>query len=213
VLEPNAQGTRLLAETDDMSFDLQAFQDADHEVMGVLVPWTDRLFQYTRKDNCIPVQGVVETAKGRYVIARDTTMALHDHGRGRWPYDTRWNWGAGSGVCEGHQIGINVGGKWTDGTPSTENFVRFDGRIHKISEHLTWTYDRGDWMKPWRITGARVDLTFTPTEHKRYKFDRLLVLARADHCFDHFDGTVIANGRVMPIRSIFGMIEEVHRRW
>ena len=214
VLEPNPRGTRLIAETDNMWFDLQALTAPDQEIMGVLVPWSDRLFQYTRKDNCIPVEGAVEAHGRRYAISADTTLALHDHGRGRWPYNTKWNWGAGSGVSDGRQIGINIGGKWTDGTPSTENFVRIDGRIHKLSEQLSWSYDRADWMKPWTISGSRLELTFTPNHYKRYMFNRLLVMARADHCFGHFDGTVVADdGSTVRVHNIFGMIEEVQRRW
>lgn len=213
-LEPNAQGTRLIANTVDMHFDLQAHTPPGHESMGVLVPWSSTRFQYTRKDNCIPVEGLVETPGRQYRLDPTTTLGLYDHGRGRWPYNTSWNWGAGSGYCDGRQIGINIGGKWTDGTPSCENFVRIDGRINKISEHLTWRYNRKDWLAPWRITGARVDLTFTPNHHQLYLFDRGVIMARADHCFGHFDGAVLADdGSTVSVRKIFGMIEEVHRRW
>lgn len=213
-LEPNSAGTRLIAETADMRFDLQAHTPPGHESMGVLVPWSSSRFQYTRKDNCIPVEGLVETPGRQYRLSADTTLALYDHGRGRWPYRTRWNWAAGSGYCDGRQLGINIGGKWTDGTPSSENFVRIHGRINKISEHLTWHYDPKDWLAPWRVTGARVDLTFTPNHHQLYLFDRWVIMARADHCFGHFNGTVVADdGTTVPVREIFGMIEEVERRW
>lgn len=213
-LEPNAAGTRLVAETADMRFDLQAYTPAGRESMGVLVPWSPRRFQYTRKDNCIPVEGLVETSGRQYRLGAGTALALYDHGRGRWPYDTRWNWGAGSGYSDGRQLGINIGGKWTDGTPSSENFVRIDGRINKISEHLAWHYDPKNWLAPWRVAGTRVDLTFTPNQHQRHLFDRWVVMARADHCFGHFNGTVVADdGTLVPVRQIFGMIEEVQRRW
>ena len=213
-LEPNVHGTRLVAEAGSLKLDLQAIQEPDREVLGVLVPWSERLFQYTRKDNCIPVQGVIDIDGRSLTISSETTLALHDHGRGRWPYDTWWNWGAASGVSDGRQVGLNLGGKWTDGTPSTENFLRIDGRIHKVSEHLQWRYDRLDWLAPWRISGERVDLVFTPTGHQRYLFDRKVIMARADHCFGHFDGAVVTDdGGSVAVRNLFGMIEEVHRRW
>ena len=46
-----------------------------------------------------------------------------------------------------------------------ENGVCIDGRLTKISEDLAWEYDRGAWMKPWRvrtIATDRIDLTFEP---------------------------------------------------
>src|SRR6478752_3016033 len=79
-----------------------------------------------------------------------------------WPYDVSWNWGAGSGVSDGRVIGVQLGGQWTDGTGSTENALFVDGRLHKISEELRWDYDTSDFLRPWRIRGANLDLTFVP---------------------------------------------------
>lgn len=214
VLEPNAQGTRILVTAERLQAELQAFEAPDRESMGVLVPWDNRRFQYTRKDNCVPIEGVVVVDGVEKRLSRETTLAIHDHGRGRWPYDTRWNWGAGSGRTDGHEIGLNFGAKWTDGTPSTENCVRLDGRVHKISEDLHWSYDRGNWTAPWRITGERVRVVFTPQIYHHHKFDRVIVSAEGDQCFGHFNGEVIADdGSVVPVRNIYGLVEEVHRKW
>lgn len=213
-LEPNARGTRILVTAPRLKVDLQAIESPDRESMGVLVPWSDKLFQYTRKDNCVPVEGVVVVDGVRREVSGGTTLAIHDHGRGRWPYSTWWNWGAGSGTTGGVEIGLNFGAKWTDGTPSTENSVRVDGRIHKISEHLTWAYDRTDWMRPWTITGQRVRMTFTPEIYHHHLFDRVIISARGDQCFGHFNGEVVTDdGRVIPVSNIYGLVEEVHRKW
>lgn len=214
VLEPNAQGTRILVTAERLQAELQAFEAPDRESMGVLVPWDNRRFQYTRKDNCVPIEGVVVVDGVEKRLSRDTTLAIHDHGRGRWPYDTRWNWGAGSGFTDGREIGLNFGAKWTDGTPSTENSLRIDGRVHKISEDLRWTYDRENWTAPWRITGERVRLVFTPQIYHHHLFDRVIVSARGDQCFGHFNGEVVADGgEVIPVGNIYGLVEEVHRKW
>lgn len=214
VLEPNAEGTRILVEAGRLQAELQAFEAPDRESMGVLVPWDNKRFQYTRKDNCIPVEGVVVVDGVEKRVSPETTLAIHDHGRGRWPYDTRWNWGAGSGTTDGHEIGLNFGAKWTDGTPSTENSLRLDGRVHKISEDLRWTYDRDNWTAPWRIKGERVDIVFTPQIYHHHKFDRMIISAQGDQCFGHFNGEVVADGgKVVPVRNIYGLVEEVHRKW
>lgn len=213
-LTPNSGGTHLSVRAPRLVLDAQVREDPRHESMGVLVPWSDRLFQYTRKNNCLPVEGEVVVDGVRRPISADTSFAIHDHGRGRWPYSTWWNWAAGSGVTDGQVIGLQFGGKWTVGTPSTENAVRIGGRLHKISDELEWTYDRSDWMKPWTIRGRRVDITFTPAVYHRHEFNKWIISARADQCFGTFSGEVVADdGTTYAVRNVFGLAEEVHRKW
>ncbi len=213
-LTPQAQGMQLSTRAPGLEVELQVFEPAGHESMGVLVPWSERLFQYTRKNNCLQVEGRVVVDGRAHTVRRGQAYAIHDHGRGRWPYNTRWNWAAGCGRSQGHEIGLQFGGQWTCGTPSTENAVRIDGRLHKISEELAWEYDPKDWMRPWVLRGDRVDLRFTPTVHHHHLFDRWLVRSRGDQCFGHFDGVVRADdGTPFHVERIFGLAEEVHRRW
>src|SRR3970282_1775300 len=88
-----------------------------------------------------------------------------DYGRGVWPEHTIWNWGSASGMQQGHLVGLNLGGKWTDGTGMTENGICVDGRLTKISEALIFEYDRAALIQPWRVRSAatdHIDLRFTP---------------------------------------------------
>jgi hypothetical protein len=212
-LEPTAIGTRIFVEAERHRVELET-DERDQESMGVLVPWSDRLFQYTRKNNGVPVWGriVVDGVERR--VERGGGAAIHDHGRGRWPYDTRWNWAAGHGECGGRRIGLQFGGRWTAGTPSTENCLRIGGRIHKIGQELDWSYDRTNWLAPWRIRGARVDLTFTPELYYRHVFDARVVKAVADQCYGVFSGAALADdGAHIAIDGVFGLAEEVHRKW
>lgn len=208
-------GTLLRAATPRLDLEIEAVREPGHEAMGVVVPWDNKRFQYTLKDNCIPARGWVKADGKRYELSPDTAFATLDHGRGRWPYSIVWNWGAGSGrTADGAVIGLQFGAKWTDGTPSTENCLRIDGRIEKISQELEWIYDRNDWMAPWRIRGERVDLTFTPL-HDRYScFDRIVVISKEHQVFGWYDGTVVSeDGRRIKVEKIFGWAEEVKRRW
>lgn len=211
---PNEQGTLLKGTTARMKVEIQVHEAPGHESLNVLVPWDDKRFQYTRKDNCLPAQGWVEVDGKRYELALSNTYATLDHGRGRWPYSIVWNWASGSGRTDGHELGLQFGGKWTEGTPSTENVLKIDGRLHKISQELDWQYDRDDFMKPWRIRGDQVDLVFTP-EYDRYSnFDRLIVRSKEHQCFGSFSGTVSdGNGTRYRVSEIFGWAEEVARRW
>ncbi|MBB1031046.1 MULTISPECIES: DUF2804 domain-containing protein [unclassified Dietzia] len=183
-----------------------------HDSLGVVVPWTERRFQYTLKDLANPVTGSV-TLDG---IARDlgTGWAVLDRGRGRWRYATRWNWGAGSGVVDGVPCALQVGGRWTDGTGSTENGILVDGRLHKISEDLHWTYDLADPAAAWRVRGERLDATLTPF-HLRRDITELGILAvRTHQAFGTWSGTgVLDDGTAVRLDGLTGWAEESRNRW
>lgn len=214
-LTPVGLGTVVEASSSRIRLSLRIEAEPGHESMGVVVPWTDKLFQYTKKDNCLRASGVATVDGAEYRIAPQTSSAVHDRGRGRWPYFTFWNWGAGSGRTEdGRDIGLQVGGKWTDGTPSTENWIRVNGRLHKISEHLDWQYHPADWLRPWTLTGPTTKIEFVPDTHLYHRFNRWIVLSRTDTCLGRYSGEVrLADGEVVNFSDIPGHVEEVERRW
>ncbi len=114
-------------------------------------------------------------------------------------------------------VGIQVGGKWTDGTGSTENALTIDGVLHPVAEELVWRYDRSDWRAPWRVfspRSSRIDLTFRP-EHERRDRTELVLLGNETHqCFGTWHGTVVDDqGTVLPVDGIRGWVEEVRNRW
>lgn len=214
-MTPDGENTRLYAESPRIVADLYISGNSGHESMGVVVPWGSRVFQYTKKDNCLRAEGTVIVDGVEHTVAPEASSAVHDRGRGRWPYFTFWNWGAGNGVTlEGMELGLQFGGKWTDGTPSTENWVRVGGILNKISEHLDWEYDPKNWLSPWKITGPSVHVTFTPAKHLRHLFNRWLIFSRGDTCLGHFSGEIaLADGEVIAFSDVFGHVEEVERRW
>lgn len=214
-LTPDGTGMLLNANSARISVDLAITGEPGHESMGVVVPWTSRRFQYTKKDNCLRAEGTVVIDGVEHRVKAADTYAVHDRGRGRWPYFTLWNWGAGNGRdALDREIGLQFGGKWTDGTPSTENWIRIDGRLTKISSHLSWQYDPKAWLTPWRLVGPGVNVTFTPVHHSQYLFNRWIVKNRADTCFGHYSGTVnLDEGEDVQFSGIFGHVEEVERRW
>lgn len=176
------------------------------EVLGVVVPWHSRRFQYTVKDVSRPVGGSLRLDGTAYDV---TGWAVLDHGRGKWPYAVTWNWAAGSGDGRG----LTLGGKWTDGTGITENGLFVDGRLHKIGAHLVWEYDRGDWLRPWRIHGDGVDATFTPC-HEKVSRTNLGVVANETHqCFGHWSGWASADGERVDLGGLVGWAEEARNRW
>lgn len=207
-------GTRLRARGARVEVDVVAHRPEGHECLGVVVPWTDRLFQYTVKDVARPATGTIRLDGVASDVPAGESWATLDHGRGRWPYDVRWNWGAGSGRTDGRVVGIQVGGQWTDGTGAVENSLYVDGHLSKISEELVWDYDRDDWMAPWRVTGDTVDLTFTPFHLKRSVTDLKVFASRTHQCFGHWAGRVRDDtGTWVRVEDVVGWAEDVHNRW
>ena len=205
-------GTRIQAATDRVRADLLAHRPEGHECLGVVVPWSDKLFQYTVKDVARPASGTIWLDGVAHQLPSDSWATL-DHGRGRWPHRVSWNWGAGSGRTDGHVLGLQVGGKWTDGSGCTENSLLVDGRLHKISQELVWSYDTDDWLAPWRVTGEGIDLVFTPEYDKVSFTDLKLISSRTHQCFGSWSGQVVADGLTIRIADLFGWAEDVHQRW
>ena len=58
----------------------------------------------------------------------DGAIGFLDFGRGMWPSEKAWNWGAAA--RDG--VAMNLGARWTDHTGATENALWLDGRLHPI---------------------------------------------------------------------------------
>lgn len=210
-LVDSEDGTRIRASAPDVEIDVLAERPPGHESLGVVVPWSDRLFQYTVKDVARPLTGRLTVAGTTYDASG---WAVLDHGRGRWPYSLTWNWAAGSGTVDGQVRGLQLGGKWTEGTGSTENALLVGTRLHKLHDEVTWDYDRAAWLRPWRIHGDRLDVTFTPF-HERVARTNLLVVASETHqCFGHFTGWAVDDdGDRVALDGLVGWAEEARNRW
>lgn len=213
-ITPNTRGTVLDLQGTRVRAHVQIHEPAGHESMGVVVPWTKRRYQYTRKDNCLRPEGWIEIDGERREIDPAVSWAALDSGRGKWPARVLWNWASGSGITDGHEIGIQLGAKWTDGTPSTENALRVDGRLEKLSHDVRWQYDTSDFTKPWTFTGPQVDLTFTPVHNRHSLSKKYFFMSREDQAFGWWDGEIrLASGEAYRVERVFGWAEEVQRRW
>ncbi|MCW5951288.1 MAG: DUF2804 family protein [Propionibacteriaceae bacterium] len=206
-------GTRIEVFADRVRADIVARRPDGHESLGVVVPRSHRLYQYTDKDVARPASGTIWLDGVAHELPEADAWATLDHGRGRWPHRVHWNWGAGSGRTDGRVLGLNVGGKWTNGTGSTENSLQVDGRLHKISQELVWNYDPGDWLAPWRVTGEGVDLVFTPEYDKVSATDLKLISSRTHQCFGTWSGQAVVGGLTVRIADLFGWAEDVCQRW
>lgn len=208
-------GARLRGVTPRVRFDLTVEIPPGHECLGVVVPWNERQFQYTVKDVALPVSGTVWIDDDEITVdAAAPSWAVQDFGRGRWPYSVVWNWGTGSGVVDGVVTGLQLGGKWTDGTGATENALTLDGRVHYLGEDLSWAYDVSDRTAPWFVTGPRVQVRLEPF-HERVSSTRLGVISSHNHqCFGTWAGWVVDDDGVRrSVDGLVGFAEDVINRW
>lgn len=221
-LSPSPEGTRIQAEVSasgmDLSADVVVAMPRDHETLTVVIPWAEDTFQCTSKHNTRPAVGQASCNGKEFTFGpENNAFGILDFGRGVWPYRTAWNWGAASGWQDGRLVGLNLGGKWTDGTGLTENGICVDGRLHKIQEDLVWHYDRADFSRPWRIAGARsrrVDLEFIPFLAESDFVNAVVVRTELHWCLGRFNGTVVTDeGVVIEFRDLLGWAEEHLARW
>lgn len=211
--DDDERGTRLRARTARVRLDVTAALPSGHERLGVVVPWDERTFQYTVKDVGRPVSGRLEVDGVTYDVPAGS-FAVLDHGRGYWPRELSWNWGFGAGDVDGRVVGLQLGGRWTDGTGSTENAVVVDGRLHKLREDLTWTWTDGCWTDPWTVRGACADLTFTPFHDRVSQTDLRVVRSSTHQCFGHWSGWVtLDDGTRLEVTDLLGSAEDVTQRW
>jgi hypothetical protein len=194
-------------------------EPAGHESLNVVIPWSETLFQFTSKHQARPAAGTL-TVEGRastFGGSAGEAWGILDVGRGRWPYQTRWNWGGGAGLATtGERVGIQIGGKWTDETGFTENGILVEGQLVKIGEDLEWVYNWDDPLEPWRVRSAdrSLDLTLLPI-HDRHTNTNLGVLYNEVHqVFGHWTGSVPSgSGRSLSVERILGFAEEARARW
>lgn len=208
-IRQGASGSTVRVEAPGVELDLTVPLPDGHESLGVVVPWGQNRFQYTVKDLGRPAHGKLVLAGVEHAIG-DGAFAVLDHGRGKWPYSIVWNWAAG---CR-DGLALQLGGKWTDGTGSTENALFVEGRMHKIGDELAWDYDRTDWLRPWKITGARVEAEFHPFHEKVARTNLGVVGSETHQCFGHFTGRARADdGSWIDLDGLTGWAEEARNRW
>lgn len=216
VIDERDDSTALRADAPGFSVGVIVDKPADHESLNVLIPWSDRRFQFTSKQQARAAHGEIGWGDRRWSFGTDREVfAVQDLGRGVWPYSNRWNWAAASGrSTDGRLVGLQFGGKWTEGTGATENGVNIDGRLTKISEEVEWTYDWERPLDPWRIAAPGIDVELRPY-HDRYDHTNLGVLKMEVHqVFGTWHGHVTDDtGARVEIEGIDGFAEEARNRW
>lgn len=200
-------------------------QPPGHESVNVVIPFGDTRFQYTSKHQARPASGELVVGEDHRRFGDEggpaggqAAWGVLDVGRGRWPYATRWNWGGGAGrsVDARHTVGLQFGGKWTEGTGATENGVIVDGRVRKLSDELQWTYDWDDPMRPWRVQASdgSLDVTLTPRFDRHARTNALVVATEVHQVFGRWSGWITGpDEQRIDLDGLLGFAEESRSRW
>ena len=187
-----------------------------HETLNVVVPWDRKRFQFTSKQHCLPSTGFLRTADREYRFQGAVSFACLDYGSVVWPYRTAWNWASCSTRLHGKTVGLNFGGKWTDGTGMTENGVVLDGRLIKLSEDMEFCYNRRDFLAPWTLRTRdtrRVDLEFRPFYNLKSSLNLGLVKTKVNQVFGRYFGKVEHSDTTVELEGAVGWAEEHLARW
>jgi len=190
-----------------------------HESLNVVIPWDERVFNFTSKHQARPAVGELVIGDRRWAIGgpdnRDAWGVL-DVGRGRWPSEVTWNWGGGAGRVGDRVIGLQFGAKWTEGSGFTENGVIVDGHLSKIGREMRWDYDWDHPMQPWRVIdpGDQFDGTLTPRFDKHSHVDAGQFGSETHQVFGTWSGRLRTDdGRELDFDGIQGFAEEARQRW
>ncbi|MGI2327823.1 DUF2804 domain-containing protein [Planococcus sp. YIM B11945] len=204
-------------EGESLQADLGIVYPSAHETLNVVIPRNRQTFQFTAKYHSLPVSGSVKIGSQRYEFEQDDSYAILDYGRGIWPRESSWNWAMASQRCLGKIIGLNFGGKWTDGTGMTENAFFVNGKMTKIHEDVLFRYNRENFKEPWLIHtkfSDDVKLTFTPFFERVSKMDAKLVKSEVHQLFGYYNGYVRdPDGKKVKILQLLGAIEEHDAKW
>ena len=198
-----------------ISIDVTVAKPDGHESLNVVIPWSDRQFQFTSKQNTRLASGTISVGERSWTVGNTEDFAVQDLGRGIWPYANRWNWAAASGrSTDGRLVGLQFGGKWTEGTGYTENALCVDGRLTKIHDELDWRYSWDDPMGPWHVRSDQVDVTLTPDFDRYDNTDLKVIKMEVHQCFGTWSGTVVDdNGDTLTLDGLHGFAEETRNRW
>ena len=202
----------------DGELDVLVTMPPGHESLSVVIPWSERRFQFTTKDQARPAHGTLRRGDRLDELgAQQPAWGVLDVGRGRWPYAIDWNWGGGAGRAgTGELVGLQFGARWTRATGFTENAVTVDGRLHKLGRELRWDYDWDQPMSPWHVhdPDGALDLTLHPRLDKHSRTTALVLGTEVHQVFGRWSGRLrLQDGRELRLDDAQGFAEEARNRW
>ncbi|MFC1889727.1 DUF2804 domain-containing protein [Thermodesulfobacteriota bacterium] len=191
-------------------------EDPEGESIAVAAPFdTPDLFFYENKVFGMPASGELTVGGETYTFDPEDSFGILDWGRGVWPHENEWHWGAAAGYHDGGIIGFNLGDGYSDDSLGTVNGQLAGGRIHKLY-YIDWDYSPDNLLHPWHITSddGRFDVTLEPFFHQQAGVIIFDIGMTLDKMHGLYTGKMtLDDGTVIEFEDLLGFAEHSFQKW
>lgn len=202
----------VLLDTKFIKAELSLQPEPESLPMAMCTPTGYSGWTYTQKHNALKVNGTLE------INHRDIPLldvhAGYDFSAGYMRRETSWRWASISARSNNTNIGLNLAAGVNE-TGGCENVLWVDGRRHLLND-AQFTFSRQDTHLPWQITSVdgRINLTFTPSNHRSEKLNLWLLKSNFRQFIGHFSGSIKDNeGTIHQLDEVLGLTEDHFARW
>lgn len=197
--------------------DLHMTYIEEDDSINVVIPHSRDMFQFTSKHLTLPTDGFIKLGSRRYDLEARYSFSVFDYTRGVWPRQVESYWATASQQIGGRRIGLNFGGKWTDGTGMTENGFMIDGELRKIHEDVLFMHDPLNKRRPWAIRtkfSKNLQMTFTPFATYESSVPLLVGNIQVMRHLGYYNGIVrLKDGQPLRLKQLLGVVEQTKARW
>ena len=194
-----------------------AYDESDATMIPhqVISPTPGGSVAFTHKAAGLPASGVVTTPGGSYRLEASDAFAAVDHTAGYHDRFWEWRWASLGGMSQqGVRVGLNLV-EPVHHPVFTENALWVERQPFPVSG-ARFQYDKGDIMKPWRITSddGLVDLTFTPKGQRQETINALVLKSCFHQPAGLFNGVLKEpGGTAHQVKDLPGVVEEHEALW
>ncbi|EGU39747.1 DUF2804 domain-containing protein [Vibrio splendidus] len=180
--------------------------------MSMCTPTGYSGWTYTQKHNALNVTGTLEINQRE--VSLNNARAGYDFSAGYMRRETSWRWASINALVNNTNIGLNLAAGVNE-TGGCENVLWVNGTRHLLSD-AQFTFSRQDTHLPWQITSidGRINLTFTPINHRSEKLNLWLLKSNFRQFIGHFSGSIQDNdGITHQLNNVLGLTEDHFARW
>ena len=192
----------------DLEVDAAIDESSGPPAISAIARLGDGLLDATEKRALLAVRGTARC--GSRTIALDNGVAGYDYTHGLLPRHTKWRWAFALGrTVSGEPFGFNV----VQGFVGEAECAAFlSGEVVPLAEP-SFEFDVSEPMRPWRIRGPGIDLTFEPGAVHAQATNLLVVKSRFVQPVGTFSGTVNVRGRDVRVSGLPGVVEDQDVLW
>lgn len=196
--------------------------DEPKESMVIATPFKEdeKAFYYNQKIIGMRVSGLVSFNNHSYEFIKNNSFGLLDWGRGVWPHNVTWYWGACQTIINEGIFGFNLGYGFGDTSSATENMLFYNGIAHKL-EDIKFIIPKNmlnqyEYLKPWTISSSdqRLEMDFIPILDRNVFLSALVISTDQNQVFGKYNGrAILDDGTNIELKDVLGFAERVQNKW